>query len=58
MGGENFVLTYVQACSTGKLPFAECAPVWQLGIIGALLAAAIVLLVAMTMRPSVSSEQR
>lgn len=58
MGGENFVLTYVQACSSGKLPLAECAPVWQLGVIAALLVCAVVLLVTMTMRPSAQSAYR
>ncbi len=47
MGGENFIVSYAKACGTGNLPFSECGPVWQCGIIAALLVAAIVVLIAL-----------
>ncbi len=50
MGGANVVLGFVSACSSGKLPAAECAPVWQLGVIAALLVAAVTLLLVLTVR--------
>lgn len=50
MGSENFVLTYVQACTGGKLPFSDCGPIWQLGVIAALLAAAVLFLILLRMR--------
>lgn len=45
MNGENFILSYARACGSGNLPFSECGPVWQCGIIAALLTAAIVVLI-------------
>lgn len=57
MGSENFILTYVQACTGGKLPFSDCGPIWQLGVIAALLAAAIMFLILLRMRPQGQSAQ-
>jgi hypothetical protein len=37
MLGQQFLLGYVEACSSGMLPLSECDPVWELGIIGVLL---------------------
>ncbi len=45
MGSENFIMSFAKACGSGKLPFSECGPVWQCGIIAVLLAAAIVVLI-------------
>lgn len=50
MGSQNFILTYVHACSTGKLVLSDCGPVWQFGIIAVLLASAITVLVVLRMR--------
>lgn len=41
MNNENFILSYVQACSSTQLPIGDCGPVWQLGIIAVLLIMAI-----------------
>ena len=41
MLGQQFLLGYVEACSSGMLPLSECDPVWELGIIGALLVLAL-----------------
>lgn len=45
MLGQQLVLGYVEACSSGMLPLSECDPVWELGIIGALLIVALLSLV-------------
>jgi len=45
MGGENFILSYVQSCIGGNVAFSDCGPVWQLGVIAALLVAAFMILI-------------
>ncbi len=50
MNNENFVISYVHACSSNQLPVADCGPVWQLGIIATLLVMAIISLVIMNFR--------
>ena len=45
MLGQQFLLGYVEACSSGMLPLSECDPVWELGIIGVLLILALLSLV-------------
>lgn len=45
MLGQQLVLGYVEACGSGMLPLSECDPVWELGIIGVLLAVALLSLV-------------
>jgi hypothetical protein len=47
---DQFIFGYVQACTAGKLPLTECGPVWQLGIIGALLVAAVLTLAVLRIR--------
>jgi len=47
MNNANFVATYVQACTGGRLALTECGPVWQLGVIAVLLVAAIAFLVGL-----------
>jgi hypothetical protein len=47
MGNQVILETYVRACANGKLPLSECGPVWQLGIIAALLACAVLALVVL-----------
>ena len=41
MNDKNFVWDYVQSCTAGTSAFSDCSPVWQLGVIGALLVAAV-----------------
>ena len=36
---------FVEACGRGRLPFAECSPVYQMGVICVLLVVAVVVLV-------------
>jgi hypothetical protein len=57
MGGDNFILTYVQACTSGNLSFSDCGPIWQLGIIAALLVVAAICLIALRIRPREPTEQ-
>jgi hypothetical protein len=58
MGNNNFVLRYVQDCIGGELTLSDCGPVWQFGVIAALLAAAILFLLLLVMRPQGRSAQR
>ena len=50
MSDQGFVLAYVQSCTAGDLGMSECGPVWQLGIIAALLLIAIVTLALLRLR--------
>ena len=47
MDNHNFILTYVQACTSGKLAFSECGPMWYLIAITWFLLLALVVLVAL-----------
>jgi hypothetical protein len=57
MGNDAFVLNYVNACTTSKLPLSECGPVWQIGIIGFLLISAIAVLVVLRVRAYMQAGQ-
>jgi hypothetical protein len=50
MNNENFVIHYVQACTSNQLSLADCGPVWQLGIIATLLVMAIASLLILSIR--------
>lgn len=50
MNHDNFVISYVHACSSNQLPIADCGPVWQLGIIATLLVMAVTTLAIMSFR--------
>lgn len=56
MGDQNFLLTYVQACSSGRLPYSECGPMWHLAVIAVCLVLAIMLLVALRLRPRAQAQ--
>ena len=56
MGSQNFIVNYVQACTSGKLPFSECGPIWQMFVIAAFLVAAIATLLVLRMRARPSAE--
>jgi hypothetical protein len=56
MGGQNFIVGYIQACTSGKLPFSECGPIWQLFVIAAFLVAAVAALLVLRMRPRAHTE--
>ena len=55
MGGLDFLVTYVEACSRGMLASSECGPAWQFGAIGVLLVSAITVLIVMRIRAYVHS---
>ena len=50
MGDRGIIIEYVRSCTAGALGMSDCGPVWQLGIIAALLAAAIVALLILRLR--------
>ncbi len=57
MDNGNFILSYVQACASGRLALSDCGPVWQLGIIATLLMGGIMLLVLLRILPKKQSVQ-
>jgi hypothetical protein len=50
VGDRGIIIEYVRSCTAGSLAISDCGPVWQLGIIAACLAAAIVTLVVLRLR--------
>ena len=50
MTDSPFILGHVEACTNGILPFSDCSAVWELGIIGVFLVAAVLLLVVLADR--------
>ncbi len=50
MNNQNFILGYVESCARGSLRYADCGPVWQMGIIAALLVLAIGILTVLRWR--------
>ena len=50
MGDRGIIIEYVRSCTAGSLAMSDCGPVWQLGIIAACLAAAIVTLIVLRLR--------
>jgi len=50
MGTQNLILSYIQACTSGRLGMSDCGPIWQLGVIAALLLIAVIALLAMRFR--------
>lgn len=50
MGDRGIVIEYVKSCAAGNLGLTDCGPVWQLGLIAALLVIAITALVVLRVR--------
>ncbi len=50
MGTQNLILSYIQSCTSGRLGMSDCGPIWQLGVIAALLLIAVVALLVMRLR--------
>ena len=50
MGEGGIIIEYVRSCTAGALRMSDCGPVWQLGVIAALLVAAVVTLVILRLR--------
>jgi maltodextrin utilization protein YvdJ len=57
MSGQNFILSYVSSCASGKLGIAECGPVWQILVIAVFLIVAVVALIVLRLRPRAQSGQ-
>jgi hypothetical protein len=47
---QGIVLSYVESCVSGSLGAPDCGPIWQLGVIAALLLVAVAALVALQFR--------
>lgn len=47
MSDENFLISYVKECASGKVAFNDCGPVWQFSVIAFALVATIILLLAL-----------
>ncbi|MGH8702850.1 MAG: hypothetical protein ACREVR_16980 [Burkholderiales bacterium] len=55
MGDRGIIVEYVRSCTAGALGASDCGPVWQLGIIAALLFAAIATLVVLRLHAAARS---
>jgi len=55
MADGGIIIEYVRSCTAGALGMSDCGPVWQLGVIAAFLAAAIVTLVILRLRAAALS---
>jgi len=53
ISSSNVVIGYVHACAAKSLPWSECGPVWQLGVIALLIVLATLTLAMLRMRPAV-----
>jgi len=56
MGDRGIIVEYVRSCTTGALGVSDCGPVWQLGVIAALLTAAILTLVVLRLRAAARTQ--
>lgn len=50
MGDQNFILSYVQYCASGRLALSECGPVWQMGVIAGFLVLSVAALLFLRIR--------
>ncbi len=50
MSTSSFVISYVQACASGKLALGECGPMWQMLVIAVLLVLAVGTLLVLRLR--------
>jgi len=55
MGDRGIVIEYVRSCTAGSLGVSDCGPVWQLGVIAALLVIALVALVVLRLRAAAAA---
>jgi hypothetical protein len=55
MGDRGIIIEYVRSCTAGSLGMSDCGPVWQFGVIAALLVIAITALVALRLRAAVQA---
>jgi hypothetical protein len=57
MSTGNFVVNYVQACASGRLAMTECGPIWQMGVIAALLVLAVAALLFLRLRAGAAPQE-
>lgn len=57
MGAQNFILNYIQSCTSGKLGVSDCGPIWQLGVIAVFLLIAIVMLLVLRLHSRTAPEK-
>ena len=57
MDNLSFLVTYVQSCAGGKLGLSDCGPVWQLGVIAALVVIMVSALLVMRVRARLQSKE-
>ncbi|HEY7657998.1 MAG TPA: hypothetical protein VH881_14110 [Burkholderiales bacterium] len=55
MGDRGIIIEYVRSCTAGTLGMTDCGPVWQLGVIAALLVIAVAALVVLRVRAAVQA---
>jgi hypothetical protein len=53
VGDRGIIIEYVRSCTAGTLGTFDCGPVWQLGVIAALLVIAIAALVVLRVRAAI-----
>lgn len=58
MGDRGIIIEYVRSCTAGTLGTMDCGPVWQLGVIFALLVVAIMALIVLRLRAVVKARAR
>ena len=50
MDSQNFILSYVQSCASGRLILSDCGPVWQMGVIAGFLVLSVAALLFLRIR--------
>jgi len=57
MGTQNFIMTYVQSCASGKLGLSDCGPIWQMAVIAVFLLVAVATLLVLRLRSRTEPEK-
>lgn len=57
MDGQNFILSYVQSCASGRIALSDCGPVWQMGVIAGLLVISVAALLFVRFRGRLQSAE-
>jgi len=57
MGTQNFIMTYVQSCASGKLGLSDCGPIWQMAVIAVFLLVAVAMLLVLRFRSRTEPEK-
>lgn len=57
MNTQDFILTYIQSCASGRLGMSDCGPIWQLAVIAVFLLVAVLALAALRLRARPETEK-